>query len=113
MSISPIATAPRLHEAINAAQPDPTALGRDLTSRDGHDADQLREQFDTFVGEAFYGQMLKAMRQSLGKPAYFHGGRAEEIFQGQLDQLLTEEMTKSGASEFSDPLFELFSLNRQ
>ena len=113
MSVSPLSTPPRLPEALNATTPDPTALARDLTSRQDRDAEQLREKFDTFVGEAFYGQMLKAMRQSLGKPAYFHGGRAEEIFQGQLDQLLTEEMTKSGASEFSDPLFELFSLNRQ
>jgi hypothetical protein len=73
---------------------------------------KLRKAFDSFVGEVFYGQMLRAMRQSLGKPAYFHGGRGEEIFQSQLDQVLTERMAKSSASAIAAPMFELFSLNR-
>lgn len=76
-------------------------------------ADELRENFDKFVGEAFYGQMLKAMRGTQGKPAYFHGGRAEEIFQQQFDQVLTEEMTKSGAEQFTGPMFELFNATRR
>jgi hypothetical protein len=71
-----------------------------------------REKFDTFVGEAFFGQMLKAMRTSVGKSAYFHGGRAEEIFQGQLDQILSQEMTEASASELTGPMFELFQLTR-
>jgi hypothetical protein len=69
-------------------------------------ADELRERFTQFVGEAFYGQMIKAMRQSVGKPAYFHGGRAEEVFRGQLDQALAEHMTAASADRFADPLFE-------
>lgn len=73
---------------------------------------ELRENFDKFVGEAFYGQLLKAMRSTQGKPAYFHGGRAEEIFQQQFDQVLTEEMTKSGAEQFTGPMFELFNAQR-
>lgn len=72
----------------------------------------LREKFDTFVGEAFYGQMLSAMRSTVGKPAYMHGGRAEEIFQGQLDQMMSQEMTKASASSFTGPMFELFALSR-
>jgi hypothetical protein len=67
---------------------------------------ELREQFTRFVGEAFYGQMLKAMRATVGKPAYFHGGRAEEVFQGQLDQQMTERLTEATAAKFSEPLFE-------
>jgi len=68
--------------------------------------DELREQFNQFVGEAFYGQMLKAMRSTVGKPAYFHGGRAEEVFQGQLDQQMSEHLTEASASKFSEPLFD-------
>lgn len=71
-----------------------------------------REAFDNFVGEVFYGQLLKAMRSTQGKPAYFHGGRAEEVFQQQFDQVLTEELTKSGADQFTGPMFELFSARR-
>ena len=67
--------------------------------------DELREKFTQFVGEAFYGQMLKAMRSTVGKPAYFYGGHAEEVFQGQLDQTLSEHLTKASASKFADPMF--------
>ena len=73
----------------------------------------LREAFDTFVGETFYGQMLSAMRQSVGKPAYFHGGRAEEIFQGQLDQILAQQFTKSDGHNLSGAMYELFAQARQ
>jgi Rod binding domain-containing protein len=67
---------------------------------------ELREKFSQFVGETFFGQMLKSMRATVGKPAYFHGGRAEEAFQGQLDQTLSQHMTKASASRFADPMFE-------
>lgn len=74
---------------------------------------KLREAFDQFVGETFYGQMLSSMRKTLGKPAYFHGGRAEEIFQRQLDQTLGEQLAKANAESFSGPMFNLFSLQRR
>lgn len=71
-----------------------------------HSQEELHEKFTQFVGEAFYGQMLKAMRSSVGKPAYFYGGHAEEVFQGQLDQTMAEQLTKTSASKFAEPLFE-------
>lgn len=67
---------------------------------------ELREKFTQFVGETFYGQMFKAMRSTVGKPAYFNGGRAEEVFQGQLDQTMAQELTKSTAATFAEPMFE-------
>ncbi len=73
----------------------------------------LRQTFDQFVGETFYGHMLKAMRKTVGKPAYLHGGRGEEVFQQQLDQLIVERITESTASQFTGPMFELFKLGRQ
>src|SRR5258708_4285527 len=79
------------------------------TSNDG----EVRKAFDSFVGEVFYGQMLKAMRQTVDKPAYFHGGRGEEVFQSQLDQILSEKMAASSGASLSGPMFELFSLNRR
>ena len=68
---------------------------------------RVREAFTSFVGETFFHQMIKAMRTSVGKPAYFHGGQAEEIFRGQLDQTLSEHMTRASASQFTEPMFEL------
>jgi len=73
---------------------------------------ELREAFDQFVGQTFYSQLLAAMRQTVGKPAYFHGGRSEEVFQGQLDQLLSERLSEASAETFTGPMFELFNLPR-
>jgi Rod binding domain-containing protein len=67
---------------------------------------ELREQFTQFVGEVFFGQMIKAMRATTGKPAYFHGGRGEEVFQSQLDQQLAQHLTKASAERFAEPMFE-------
>ena len=69
-------------------------------------AADVRKHFTQFVGEAFYGQMLKSMRATIGKPAYFHGGRAEEVFQGQLDQQMAQHLTETSAEKFTEPLFE-------
>jgi peptidoglycan hydrolase FlgJ len=74
--------------------------------------DTLREAFHDFVGQTFFGQMIAAMRKTVDKPAYFHGGRAEEVFQGQMDQLLAEEMTDATADQFSEPMFRLSGLSR-
>lgn len=68
-------------------------------------AEEVREAFRSFIGESFYGQMFKSMRSTQDKPAYFHGGQAEEVFRGQLDQTLAQEMTKSSADQFADPMF--------
>jgi len=73
---------------------------------------ELRSTFDAFVGEVFFTQMMESMRKTTGKPAYMHGGRGEEVFQKQLDQVFSQEMTKASASSFSEPMFELFTLNR-
>ncbi len=69
------------------------------------DAKEVRDTFRTFIGESFFGQMLKSMRTTLDKPSYFHGGHAEEVFQGQMDQAMSEEMTKASADKIADPMF--------
>jgi flagellar protein FlgJ len=69
------------------------------------DHDELREKFTQFVGETFYGQMIKSMRSTVGEAAYFHGGQAEKAFQGQLDQQLAQHLTEATADKFAKPLF--------
>jgi Rod binding domain-containing protein len=70
-------------------------------------AEAVRDTFRQFVGETFFKQMLKSMRSTQNKPAYFHGGHAEEVFQSQLDQVLAEKMTTASADQFADPMFRL------
>jgi hypothetical protein len=52
------------------------------------------------------------MRSTQQEPAYFHGGQAEKIFQGQLDQILTEELSNASADKFAKPMYDLFRLRQ-
>jgi Rod binding domain-containing protein len=68
--------------------------------------DKLHSAFTQFVGQTFYGQMIKSMRSTVGHAAYFNGGQAEKAFQSQLDQTLAEQMTKASADRFAEPMFQ-------
>jgi hypothetical protein len=74
--------------------------------------DEVRAAFDDFVGQTFFNQLLTEMRKTQTKPAYFHGGQAEEVFQAQMDQVLAERLSDATAETFSGPMFELFMLGR-
>ncbi len=99
------------HAAVDAARSTPRAASPPSPS--SPDDARLRETFNSFVGQVFFGQLLKAMRKTVGKPAYFHGGRAEEIFQQQLDEILGEKLAEASGEKFSEPMFELFKLSRR
>jgi len=38
------------------------------------DQSQLRENFDAFVGQSFYGMLLQQMHKTVGKTPYMNGG---------------------------------------
>ena len=75
-------------------------------------SEELQESFKQFVGQTLFGQMLSSMRKTVEKPAYFHGGKTEEVFQQQLDRVLVEEITEASADQIADPMYELFNLRR-
>jgi len=70
-------------------------------------ARKLQDAYHDFVGKTFFGEMLKSMRSTVGKPAYFHGGQAEEVFKSQLDQHLTDHMSDASADQLAEPMFRL------
>lgn len=72
----------------------------------GQDNPELREVFESFVGEFFFGQMLKEMRKSLKGAAYMDGGHAEEMFTNQLDQFMARDLSKSSAGSLSHTLYD-------
>ena len=74
---------------------------------------ELEEKFTEFVGQTLFGSMLASMRKTLGKPAYMHGGRTEEVFQKQLDQLLVEDLTEASADSIASPMFDLFNMQKR
>lgn len=78
----------------------------------GAGSDDLKEAFQDFVGQTFFGEMIKSFRTTQQPSKYFHGGRAEEIFQGQFDQVLTEKLSDASSEKIADPMYELFMLKR-
>jgi hypothetical protein len=76
------------------------------------DSTKLREAFSDFVGQSFFSQVLSQMRKTVEKPAYFHGGMGEDLFQARLDEVLVEHMSDATAETFSQPMFDLFMLSR-
>ncbi len=113
MNVSP-ASSTTLPEAWLPPVPKnpPSAIDPDREAAAG-DHEALGEAFQSFVGQTLFGQLLSSMRKTVGKPAYFHGGRAEEIFQAQLDQVLAEKMADTSAEKLSEPMLELFELRRR
>jgi flagellar protein FlgJ len=106
MNVSP-ATSNATHSALVQAN-----LSKPPPSPEAEEGD-LRTAFLSFAGQTLFGQLLKAMRKTVGKPAYFHGGRTEEIFQQQLDQVLAEKISNASADKFGGPMFELFAMKRR
>jgi len=73
---------------------------------------EVQEKFQEFMAGTFYGQMVKALRAGQEKPAYFHGGQAEEIFESQMDQIVATKLAKSHGAEFAEPLFRAYLQQR-
>lgn len=109
------AAAAAAHTAGAATPAAATAPGAsaNATARTAEGDPQVREAFDQFVGETFYGQMLKSLRSTTKKPAYFNGGRAEEVFTGQLDQVMAQKISHVKAQQISQPMFSLYNLQRK
>ena len=96
----------------SSSAPSTIQAARNGSSGETDGETELREAFQDFVGETLFSQMLKAARKTQNKPAYFHGGRAEEMFQQQLDQVLAEKIANSNGAQYSDAMYELFTLKR-
>ncbi len=75
--------------------------------------DATKEAFQQFVGETFFQMMLKSMRSMHDKPAYMHGGQAEDMFQGQLDQQIAGDLAHNSGGSFSEDLYQLFDLQQK
>src|SRR5437660_1443983 len=87
-------------------------LSPSSSPRSGHDTPELKQAFTDFVGQTFFGEMMKQMRATLDKPSFFHGGMGEDIFQSQLDQIMVERISDSSASQISDPMYHLLMAPR-
>ncbi|CAG1772299.1 Murein DD-endopeptidase MepM [uncultured bacterium] len=57
----------------------------------------------------FINQMMKSMRESIGKSELFHGGNAEEIYTSMLDTELSKNMAKAGGIGLANMLLRQLS----
>ena len=65
-----------------------------------------RKAYGEVVGNMFYGTLLKQMNESKIKGNYFHGGRGEEAFRGQLALELGKRMGQSPTDPLVNRMFE-------
>lgn len=65
---------------------------------------QVRESAQTWVGQTFFGEMLKQMRKSPWKSELFGGGRGGEVFNEMLDGILAQRMSKGAGGKLVDAI---------
>ena len=97
-----------LHKGESTNESSNTKTPTDIVANQGGSS-ELRDAFNDFVGQTFYSQMLSTLRKSVQKSEYFDGGRGEEVFQGQLDQVIVEKLSDASAGNFTGPMFDLFA----
>jgi Rod binding domain-containing protein len=69
---------------------------------------EVRAKFQDFAAGTFYKELLKSLRSGQKHSKYFYGGQAEEIFRGQLDQQIAEDMARQSGGSFANPLFDAY-----
>ncbi len=78
-----------------------------LNEQEGKEA-KLREKVGEFVGNVFYGTLMKEIQESSTKSEYLRGGRGEDIFRGQLNMELARRMGQAPDDPIANRLFKLW-----
>lgn len=69
----------------------------------------LRKTVNEVIGSVFFGPLLRSLRAGSLKGEIGHGGRGEEVFQAQLDQVFAERAGAATRYELGDALVERFA----
>ncbi|MCA9040692.1 MAG: rod-binding protein [Planctomycetaceae bacterium] len=80
-----------------------------LAADRANSVEEVKAVFQEFVAGTFYSSMLKSMHAMHDKPAYLHGGQAEEMFQNQLDQEISKELAAEHGDALVAPLLPAFA----
>jgi len=73
------------------------------------DKDQLRELTEMLVSTAFISPMFEQMRSDPLAANLFHGGRGEEVFQQQFDQVYADRIASASRMGLADALYNQLS----
>ncbi|MEZ6046896.1 MAG: rod-binding protein [Planctomycetaceae bacterium] len=81
----------------------------EMAASEADSVEEVKKVFQEFVAGTFYSTMLKAMHAMHDKPAFMHGGQAEEMFQNQLDQQISKELAAEHGEALVTPLLPAFA----
>lgn len=73
------------------------------------DEKRARAAAEQLVGQALFMPLLKQARENPFKTELFHGGRGEEAFGAQMDQLLADRLASRDASGLVQAISRRFS----
>lgn len=74
--------------------------------------ESLRRHAGEFVGNIFYGTLLKELQNTTLKSELFHGGRGEEAFRGMLNMELARRMGQSPGDPIANRIYEVMVRNQ-
>jgi len=80
---------------------DPKTVSSDQLKENPENATQAMQQF---VGETFYGMLLKQMRNTVMASDLFGNSSAKQMFESQLDQTLVQELATHHSEFLSRPI---------
>jgi Rod binding domain-containing protein len=80
---------------------DPKTVSSDQLKDGPESATQAMQQF---VGETFYGMLLKQMRNTVIASDLFGNSSAKQMFESQLDQTLVQELATHHSEFLSRPI---------
>ena len=70
---------------------------------------ELKKVFTQFAAGTFYSEMLGSLRKGTGKPAYFDGGYAEDVFRAEMDRHIADNLASQHGETFAGPLYDNFA----
>jgi hypothetical protein len=69
----------------------------------------LRDTVNQAVGAVFFGPLLRSARSSAFKSEIGHGGRGEDVFQNQMDQILIERAGRASGNRITEAIVDRFA----
>lgn len=102
-SLQGIAAPPTIHGGEDPTEVNESTLNGKLPDEQPATAEEALTQF---VGETFYGMMIKQMRSSVIQSDLMGNSNAQKMFEGQFDQMMVERLAENSSASLSQPMYE-------
>lgn len=102
-SLQGMQTPPTIHGDQDPAAVNESTLNGKMPEEQPATAEEALTQF---VGETFYGMMIKQMRSSVIQSDLMGNSNAQKMFESQFDQMMVERLAENSSSSLSQPMYE-------